>query len=111
MLSLAVTVLFWFLRFGHQLCQDKSLKTAFEILPSFHWRVMWLPGLTAGCLWSVGNVGSIVAVEHLGQGVRLIFLTVSIRPIDYVVNLIPQIMSHSGWLLGFTSGPFDKVSS
>ena len=32
-------------------------------------RVMWLPGATAGSLWSLGNVGSIVAVEHLGQGV------------------------------------------
>ena len=30
---------------------------------------MWLPGATAGSLWSLGNVGSIVAVEHLGQGV------------------------------------------
>lgn len=56
-------------------------------------------------------MGSIVAVEHLGQGVRLIFLIVSIRPIDHVVDLILQIMSHTGWLLGFTSGPFDKASS
>ena len=30
---------------------------------------MWFPGATAGSLWSLGNVGSIVAVEHLGQGV------------------------------------------
>jgi len=30
---------------------------------------MWLPGAIAGSLWSLGNVGSIVAVEKLGQGV------------------------------------------
>ena len=40
-----------------------------NLIPPAHNRVMWFPGATAGSLWSLGNVGSIVAVEHLGQGV------------------------------------------
>lgn len=67
--ALAVTFLLWILRFSFQLFKLKSVKKAYEVLPSFHFRVMWLPGATAGSLWSLGNVGSIVAVEHLGQGV------------------------------------------
>jgi len=67
--ALAVTVLLWILRFAYHLFKLKSPKEAYAVLPSFHFRVMWLPGATAGSLWSLGNVGSIVAVEHLGQGV------------------------------------------
>jgi len=67
--AMAVTVLLWILRFTYHLFKLKSLKKAYGILPPFHFRVMWLPGATAGSLWSLGNVGSIVAVEHLGQGV------------------------------------------
>jgi hypothetical protein len=52
------------------------MKAAYAVLPPFHCRVMWLPGMTAGSLWSLGNVGSIVAVEHLGQGVRLNSFTI-----------------------------------
>ena len=62
-----VTILMWVLRFTYQLFKLRSFKEAFEVLPSFHFRIMWLPGATAGSLWSLGNVGSIVAVEHLGE--------------------------------------------
>ena len=58
------------LRYSYHLFKLKSPREAYEVLPPFHFRVMWLPGATAGSLWSLGNVGSIVAVEHLGQGVR-----------------------------------------
>ncbi|KAL7543860.1 hypothetical protein ACHAXR_013229 [Thalassiosira sp. AJA248-18] len=68
-MTIVVTILLWILRFSYQLFKLKSVKEAYEVLPSFHFRVMWLPGATAGSLWSLGNVGSIVAVEHLGQGV------------------------------------------
>lgn len=67
--AMVVTIILWILRFSYQLFKLRSLKEAYEVLPSFHFRVMWLPGATAGSLWSLGNVGSIVAVEHLGQGV------------------------------------------
>mmetsp|Transcript_29078 Transcript_29078/g.43941 ORF Transcript_29078/g.43941 Transcript_29078/m.43941 type:complete len:92 (+) Transcript_29078:674-949(+) len=39
------------------------------MLPSFHFKVMWLPGCIAGTLWSIGNVGSIISVHRLGEGV------------------------------------------
>eukprot|EP01082_Thalassiosira_pseudonana_P005134 g4680.t1.2.5e174189 g4680 g4680.t1 contig16:43451-44874(+) len=67
--ALTVTVLLWVARFAYHLVKLKSVWEAYEVLPSFHLRVMLLPGATAGSLWSIGNVGSIVAVKHLGQGV------------------------------------------
>ena len=42
---------------------------AYQSLPSFHIRKMWLPGGTAGLLWSIGNFCSIISVEYLGEGV------------------------------------------
>mmetsp|Transcript_15396 Transcript_15396/g.32577 ORF Transcript_15396/g.32577 Transcript_15396/m.32577 type:complete len:378 (-) Transcript_15396:180-1313(-) len=67
--ALVVTVFLWILRYLYQVFKLRSPRRAYEVLPPFHFRVMWLPGATAGSLWSLGNVGSIVAVEHLGQGV------------------------------------------
>mmetsp|Transcript_26443 Transcript_26443/g.48662 ORF Transcript_26443/g.48662 Transcript_26443/m.48662 type:complete len:377 (-) Transcript_26443:89-1219(-) len=67
--AMVVTIFLWILRYSYHLFKLKSPKEAYEVLPPFHFRVMWLPGATAGSLWSLGNVGSIVAVEHLGQGV------------------------------------------
>ena len=32
---------------------------------------MWLPGGCSGLLWSIGNVGNILAVSHLGQAIGL----------------------------------------
>ncbi|KAL9185384.1 hypothetical protein ACHAXT_003161 [Thalassiosira profunda] len=67
--STGALVCLWIMRYSHQLARLRSAREAFEVLPSFHCGVMWLPGATAGALWSLGNVGSIVAVQHLGQGV------------------------------------------
>eukprot|EP00547_Thalassionema_nitzschioides_P018861 CAMPEP_0194238394 /NCGR_PEP_ID=MMETSP0158-20130606/5156_1 /TAXON_ID=33649 /ORGANISM="Thalassionema nitzschioides, Strain L26-B" /LENGTH=404 /DNA_ID=CAMNT_0038972635 /DNA_START=9 /DNA_END=1223 /DNA_ORIENTATION=+ len=66
--ALLVTAILWIIRFSCQLFQSGSSKQAYESLPGFHFRVMWLPGAMAGSLWSFGNVGNIVAVQHLGQG-------------------------------------------
>jgi hypothetical protein len=59
--AIIVTILIWILRFGYSVLVMR--------LPSFHLRVMWLPGTIAGTLWSIGNVGSIVACQRLGQAV------------------------------------------
>ena len=67
--ALIVTIWIWILRFLCMVVKFNSFKEGFAVLPSFHVKVMWLPGATAGALWSMGNVGSIVAVQHLGQGV------------------------------------------
>jgi glucose uptake protein GlcU len=67
--AITVTILMWLLRYTYHLIKLKSTWEAYEALPSFHLRVMWAPGAAAGMLWSMGNVGSILAVENLGQGV------------------------------------------
>ncbi|KAL7471037.1 hypothetical protein ACHAXS_013729 [Conticribra weissflogii] len=67
--ALVVTIFAWVCRFSYHLVKLRSLWEAYEILPPFHLKVMWLPGAIAGSVWSLGNVGSIVAVKHLGQGV------------------------------------------
>ena len=67
--ALLVTILIWIFRFSFMVVKLQSIKEGYAVLPSFHFRVMWLPGATAGTLWSLGNVGSIVAVQQLGQGV------------------------------------------
>lgn len=64
-----VTISFWILRFSFHFVRLGSMREAYEVLPSFHFRVLCVPGALAGSVWSLGNVGSIIAVEHLGQGV------------------------------------------
>ena len=67
--AITVTAGMWLGRFIYQWIRTRSVGEAYEALPSFHLRVMWVSGAAAGSLWSMGNVGSIVAVKYLGQGV------------------------------------------
>lgn len=67
--ALVVTNMLWILRFGYLVFTMRSALAAYNSLPSFHLRVMCLPGATAGALWSIGNVGSIIACQRLGQSV------------------------------------------
>lgn len=65
-----VTLLLWLIRYlylwhKHEYCAS----TAYNALPSFHFRKMWPYGCTCGLLWSIGNFFSILAVENLGEGV------------------------------------------
>ena len=46
----------------------ESLRDAYMKLPSLHFKVMWLPGFTAGTIWAIGNAASILAVQSLGEG-------------------------------------------
>jgi Transmembrane family, TMEM144 of transporters len=64
-----VTVAFWFLRYSYHVVRCRSLVAAYECLPSFHLRVMWLAGGTSGLLWSIGNFFSLISVFYLGEGV------------------------------------------
>jgi len=66
-----ITTLLWFLRFLYHLQRRRSVHSAWRALPSFHLRVMCIPGAIAGTLWSIGNVSSIVAVTHLGEGIGM----------------------------------------
>mmetsp|Transcript_40130 Transcript_40130/g.60763 ORF Transcript_40130/g.60763 Transcript_40130/m.60763 type:complete len:88 (-) Transcript_40130:45-308(-) len=65
-----VTIWIWALRYLYNLdLMDYNFRDAYDMMPSFHVREMWLPGSLAGILYSIGNFGSIVAVSALGQGV------------------------------------------
>jgi len=64
-----VTLFFWLVRYFYHVYKCKSMSKAYARLPSFHLRVMWLPGGLSGLLWSVGNFFSLISVKHLGQGV------------------------------------------
>jgi len=64
-----VTLFLWLLRYSYNVGRTRSVVKAYDALPSFHLRVMWLPGALSGTLWSIGNFFSILSVEHLGEGV------------------------------------------
>lgn len=65
-----ITLLLWIARFGYYyFYQGMTVRGSFNSLPPFHFRVMWKPGCTAGLLWSLGNVCSMVSVQQLGEGV------------------------------------------
>lgn len=76
--SMLVTVLMWIFRYLYNLyCWDYDYKQAYNALPSFHVREMWLAGFIAGGLYSFGNLCSILVVTSLGQGVGYSFVQTS----------------------------------
>lgn len=65
-----ITICLWAGRFlYHYIYQKKTIKLSYDSLPPFHFRVMWKPGGTAGLLWSIGNLSSMISVQYLGEGV------------------------------------------
>lgn len=68
----------WVFRYLYNLyCWDYDYKQAYNALPSFHVREMWLAGFIAGGLYSFGNLCSILVVTSLGQGVGYSFVQTS----------------------------------
>lgn len=67
--AVIVTTALWMARFSYHWARFGSVSSAYQALPSFHFRVMWLPGCTAGTLWSIGNFFSLISVKYLGEGV------------------------------------------
>lgn len=64
-----VNLSLWVFRYLYLCQRHRSFSTAYQALPSFHIRKMWLYGGTCGLLWSIGNMFSIISVEFLGEGV------------------------------------------
>ena len=64
-----VNISFWIIRFLYNVKYHGGISKGWRALPSFHFEVMWLPGILAGTVWSIGNIASIVSVEYLGEGV------------------------------------------
>jgi glucose uptake protein GlcU len=70
-----VTILLWSLRYlYHYFVSGRDAMKAWNAIPSFHIREMWLQGLLSGLLYSLGNVCSILAISSLGQGVGFSFI-------------------------------------
>ena len=44
-------------------------KRTLRSLPSWHFRQLWCPGLVSGGLLTMGMLGNIISVTHLGQGI------------------------------------------
>ena len=107
--SMIVNVCLWITRFAYELYRfDCDLDSAWESLPSFHLKKMWLQGVLMGALYSCGNFCSIIAVTYLGQGVGYSFiqsrcvrnLPVEVPPF-YGLNKVYQSIKHAClWAVG-----------
>ena len=65
-----ITICLWIARFSyHYFIEGNTLYGSYHSLPPFHFNVMWKPGGIAGFLWSLGNLSSMISVQHLGEGV------------------------------------------
>jgi len=70
--SSLVTLLIWFFLFCYHIICTKSFMMGYRKLPSLHFRFrqgLILPGCTAGLLWSLGNVMSMICVNNLGEAI------------------------------------------
>jgi hypothetical protein len=66
--SMIVNAAMWILlALYHTYQRHGNWKEGIDMLPSMHWRQLWLPGLLTGLLYSAGNFGNILAVAFLGQ--------------------------------------------
>ena len=66
-----ITLLGWVLRLGYVSYKTGSVKDGWNKLPSMHLQTLWLHGCTAGILWSIGNIGNILSVTYLGEGIGM----------------------------------------
>eukprot|EP00591_Stephanopyxis_turris_P001556 CAMPEP_0195512384 /NCGR_PEP_ID=MMETSP0794_2-20130614/4360_1 /TAXON_ID=515487 /ORGANISM="Stephanopyxis turris, Strain CCMP 815" /LENGTH=375 /DNA_ID=CAMNT_0040640157 /DNA_START=68 /DNA_END=1192 /DNA_ORIENTATION=- len=67
--GMIVVILLWMFRYMYHVYNTGSLREAYYILPSFHFRQLWYSGFCVGTLYSIGNICSIISVTYLGQGV------------------------------------------
>jgi len=65
-----ITIILWIFLFVYRLYQNRwSFEVAYNSLPSFYIKKMWKQGCASGLLWSIGNFGSMICVQQLGEGV------------------------------------------
>lgn len=76
--AMIVTIAMWILRYLFCLYRARGdTKQAYDSLPSFHFKEMWLQGFLAGSLYSLGNFCTLITVSILGQGVGFSFIQTS----------------------------------
>lgn len=69
--AIIITILFWFIRWGYNIHETKSIMKGYEALPSMHFRTLIGPGVLAGTVWSLGNIGQIISVTYLGESIGM----------------------------------------
>lgn len=67
--AVVVTAAVWLARAAWERLRRGSWAEVRRALPPLHLRRMALPGGAAGFLWSVGNLGSMVSVQYLGEAI------------------------------------------
>jgi glucose uptake protein GlcU len=70
--AMLVVIVCWIVRLGYNATGSdgpRSIRKSYESLPSMHFRVFWLPGILAGTLSSIGNIGAVLATTALGYSV------------------------------------------
>mmetsp|Transcript_7139 Transcript_7139/g.10219 ORF Transcript_7139/g.10219 Transcript_7139/m.10219 type:complete len:467 (-) Transcript_7139:90-1490(-) len=67
-----INLLLWVARFYYNYVSARhDMVAAWQAMPSFHFKIMAVPGFSSGLLWSIGNMAAILAATHLGQGVGI----------------------------------------
>jgi glucose uptake protein GlcU len=69
--AMLVTLGLWLGRWIYNVHHHKGnlrFRAAYHELPSLHFRVLWWAGGWCGTFWSVANIGSMVSVQFLGEG-------------------------------------------
>lgn len=62
-------------------------------LPPLHIRQIWRHGFLSGLLWSIGNVGSMISVKYLGEGVGYSVIQVSMLWKYFTTVAFKQILT------------------
>jgi hypothetical protein len=69
--AMTVTIIFWIIRWMYNSYDQKSIGKGFNVLPSMHIKNTFLPGISAGLIWSLGNLGQIMSVSSLGESIGM----------------------------------------
>lgn len=67
--AMIVNIFMWWLLVYYHYERTNSIVAAYNALPSFHLKSMLVPGALSGILQSIGNIGCIISVTYLGEGV------------------------------------------
>lgn len=70
--GLLANLIIWFGYFCymyHRGSEGTTLRSTYDLMPSFHWKELWFRGLMAGLLLTFGMFGALFAVTFLGQAI------------------------------------------
>lgn len=62
-------VLAWLIRYLYYVFRTQSFSEGSQALPSFHVKLLLLPGSMCGILWQLSNISNMLAVSSFGQAI------------------------------------------